>query len=56
MKGWKTFTFNALTILATLLAWPQLAEYFDPQAIVVVAAAVNFVLRFFTTTPPGKAE
>ena len=52
MKGWKTVAVNALAIVGILAAhfgWDFNPSVWEP----IVLAAVNFGLRFVTTTPVG---
>ena len=60
MKGWRTFLLGAVTFVIGVLElytpgmWSTLvpAKY-QPYVVVGIGLAI-FVLRYFTSTPPGK--
>lgn len=58
VTGWKTLLFNggvvALTALLQWMAGIDWVAMVGPEWAVIVVAGVNFVLRFFTTTPAMK--
>lgn len=56
MKGWRTIAVNVLTFGTALFAWDGLAQFVDPQFIIMGQAAINVALRFVTTSPVGKKE
>ena len=56
MKGWRTITFNVLSIAAAALAFPALAAVIPPQALLISVAVVNLALRAITTGPIGTKE
>lgn len=60
MKGWRTFLLGFLTFAVGVLElyspniWATLVlPKYQPYVIIGVGLAI-FVLRYFTTTPPGK--
>lgn len=59
MKKWyesKTLWLNGLTLLAALLAMPELSAAVGGhvEALMVIQSAVNIVLRFVTSTAIGS--
>ena len=59
LAGWKTLIFNGLIVVLTaLLQWMagiDWVQYVGPEWVVTVVAVVNFMLRFWTSTPWGKS-
>jgi uncharacterized membrane protein AbrB (regulator of aidB expression) len=58
-KGWKTLTFNVLSVLVVLLTLPEVHEAAPPEWLpwfALAAAGINIGLRMVTTTPVGKGE
>ncbi len=53
-KGWKTLIVNILTAVVAITAWPQVVEMVDPQILLLISAAANIVLRYFTDSPMGR--
>ena len=59
MKGYRTLALNlAAAILGVLIAtdWMSLVGASTAGLVVTGLGIANTVLRFFTTTPVGKAE
>jgi hypothetical protein len=59
MKGWRTFTVQAITGLlglAEALDWSSVIGDRRAGVVLVALAVVNTALRFVTDTPPGKAR
>jgi hypothetical protein len=46
----KTILFNSLTLIAALVALPEVTVYVSPQTLLIVSAVVNILLRQFFTT------
>ena len=44
----KTFWFNALSLVAYLLAWPEINKFLSPVIVGSILAIVNIVLRLIT--------
>jgi len=59
LTGWKTLILNGAVIVVTaLLQWMagiDWVQYVGPEWAVILVAAVNFVNRFWTSTPWGKS-
>lgn len=59
LKGYRTLILNgAVVILPVVLGWiagVDWKDYVSPQAAAAIVGAANFGLRFFTSTPVGKA-
>lgn len=60
MTGYKTLIWNALlVIVGALLPWlagVEWTQYASPTVAAIIVAAVNVLLRVWTTTPIGKAK
>lgn len=56
MKGWKTISFNVISAIV-LVAEAQGSGFgLDVATIGYITVIGNFVLRFFTSSPVGKAK
>lgn len=59
LTGWKTLVFNGgVVALTALLQWAAGIDWVamvGPEWAVIVVAAINFALRFKTSTPWGKS-
>ena len=49
--GHRTLLVNMVTLLTTVLAWPELTALLDPQTVVALLAGLNLALRFLTNGP-----
>jgi ABC-type glucose/galactose transport system permease subunit len=60
LKGYKTLAINAGVVaggaLLSYAAGIDWTQYVGPNTGMIILAAVNFGLRFFTTTPVGVAK
>jgi len=53
LKGYRTMIVMGASLLAYLLAWPELTQYVSPKVLASATAVVGIVLRIVTTTPLG---